>query len=119
MNEFVAVTSSNIAKILNLYPKKGAILVGADADLVIWDPEATKTVSAATQVSVIDYNVFEGQKLKGLPRQTLSRGEIVYENGKVTAKTGRGKFVARKPFAPEAKALATWKELTQPKKVAR
>lgn len=119
MNEFVAVTSSNIAKILNLYPKKGAVLVGADADLVIWDPEATKTISAATQVSVIDYNVFEGQKLKGLPRITLSRGEIVYENGKVTAKTGRGKFVARKPFAPESKALSTWKELTQPKKVAR
>ncbi len=119
MNEFVAVTSSNIAKILNLYPKKGAVVVGADADLVIWDPEATKTISAATQVSVIDYNVFEGQKLKGLPRTTLSRGEIVYENGKVTAKTGRGKFVARKPFPPESKALATWKELTQPKKVAR
>ncbi|MEY4091217.1 MAG: hypothetical protein RLZZ496_399 [Pseudomonadota bacterium] len=119
MNEFVAVTSSNIAKILNLYPKKGAVLVGADADLVIWDPEATKTVSASTQVSVIDYNVFEGQKLKGLPRLTLSRGETVYENGKVSAKTGRGKFVARKPFPPESKALSTWKELTQPKKVAR
>ncbi len=119
MNEFVAVTSSNIAKILNLYPKKGAVLVGADADLVIWDPEATKTVSASTQVSVIDYNVFEGQKLKGLPRLTLSRGETVYENGKVTAQTGRGKFVARKPFPPESKALSTWKELTQPKKVAR
>ncbi|NBU14279.1 MAG: dihydropyrimidinase, partial [Alphaproteobacteria bacterium] len=108
MNEFVAVTSSNIAKILNLYPKKGAVLVGADADLVIWDPEATKTVSASTQVSVIDYNVFEGQKLKGLPRLTLSRGETVYENGKVSAKTGRGKFVARKPFPPESKALSTW-----------
>ena len=119
MNEFVAVTSTNIARILNLYPKKGAVVVGADADLVIWDPEATKTISASTQVSVIDYNVFEGQKLKGLPRVTLSRGEVVYENGKVTAKTGRGKFVARKPFAPESKALSTWKELTQPKKVAR
>jgi len=119
MNEFVAVTSTNIAKILNLYPKKGAIAVGADADIVIWDPEATKTVSAATQISVIDYNVFEGQKLKGLPRLTLSRGEVVYEGGKVTAKTGRGKFVARQPFPAEAKALATWKTLTQPKKVSR
>jgi len=119
MNEFVAVTSTNIARILNIYPKKGAIVVGADADLVIWDPEATKTISASTQVSVIDYNVFEGFKLKGLPRITVSRGEIVYENGKVTAKTGRGKFIARKPFAPESKALSTWKELTQPRKVAR
>ena len=119
MNEFVAVTSTNIAKILNLYPKKGAIAVGADADLVIWDPEATKTISAASQVSAIDYNVFEGLKLKGLPRLTLSRGETVYEGGKVTGKTGRGKFVARQPFPAEAKALSTWKELTQPKKVAR
>lgn len=119
MNEFVAVTSTNIAKILNIYPKKGAVLPGADADLVIWDPKATKTVSAETQISVIDYNVFEGQKLKGLPRVTLSRGEVCWQDGKVTAKTGRGKFVARAPFPPEAAALADWKRMTQPQKIAR
>lgn len=119
MNEFVAVTSTNIAKILNIYPKKGAVLPVADADLVIWDPKATKTVSAETQISVIDYNVFEGQKLKGLPRMTLSRGEVCWQDGKVTAKTGRGKFVARAPFPPEAAALADWKRMTQPQKIAR
>ena len=119
MNEFVAVTSTNIAKILNIYPKKGAVLPGADADLVIWDPKATKTVSAETQISVIDYNVFEGQKLTGLPRMTLSRGEVCWQDGKVTAKTGRGKFVARSPFPPEAAALADWKRMTQPQKIAR
>ena len=119
MNEFVAVTSTNIAKILNIYPKKGAVLPGADADLVIWDPKATKTVSAETQISVIDYNVFEGQKLTGLPRMTLSRGEVCWQDGKVTAKTGRGKFVARAPFPPEAAALADWKRMTQPQKIAR
>ena len=119
MNEFVAVTSTNIAKILNIYPKKGAVLPGADADLVIWDPKATKTVSAETQISVIDYNVFEGQKLTGLPRMTLSRGEVCWQDGKVTAKTGRGKFVARAPFPPEAAALANWKRMTQPQKIAR
>lgn len=119
MNEFVAVTSTNIAKILNIYPKKGAVLPGADADLVIWDPKATKTVSAETQISVIDYNVFEGQKLKGLPRMTLSRGDVCWQDGKVTAKTGRGKFVARAPFPPEAAALADWKRMTQPQKIAR
>jgi dihydropyrimidinase len=119
MNEFVAVTSTNIAKILNIYPKKGAVLPGADADLVIWDPKATKTVSAETQISVIDYNVFEGQKLTGLPRMTLSRGEVCWQDGKVTAKTGRGKFVARAPFPPEAAALTDWKRMTQPQKIAR
>jgi dihydropyrimidinase len=66
MNEFVAVTSTNIAKILNCYPQKGAILVGADADILVLDPEKEKTITAETQVSSIDYNVFEGKHVKGL-----------------------------------------------------
>ena len=73
-DEFVAVTSTNIAKILNCYPKKGAVLVGADAGLVVWDPKKEKTIPADSQQSAIDYNVFEGQHVKGLPRFTLTRG---------------------------------------------
>ncbi|WP_249691420.1 dihydropyrimidinase [Stappia sp. WLB 29] len=119
MNEFVAVTSTNIAKILNMYPKKGAILVGADADLVVWDPEKEKTISAATQQSAIDYNVFEGKKVKGLPRFTLTRGEVAIEDGAVKTREGHGKFVARPPFQAVNKALSTWKELTSPRKVER
>ena len=68
---------TNIAKILNIYPRKGAVAVGADADLVVWDPKAKKKISAKNQASVIDYNVFEGFEVTGLPRFTLSRGEIV------------------------------------------
>ena len=75
-NEFVAATSTNIAKILNIYPQKGAVLEGADADLVVWDPEKTKVISAASQQSAIDYNVFEGKEVKGLPRYTLTRGQV-------------------------------------------
>ena len=119
MNEFVAVTSTNIAKILNIYPKKGSISVGGDADIVIWDPRTTKTISAKTQQSVIDYNVFEGFKLKGLPSITLSRGEVVWMDGKIHGKPGRGKFVAREPMAADAVALATLKKFTAPKKIAR
>ncbi len=78
MNEFVAVTSTNIAQILNIYPRKGAILPGSDADIVIWDPKATKTITAATQKSAIDYNVFEGFTVTGLPRYTFSRGTVVW-----------------------------------------
>ena len=74
MNEFVAVTSTNIAKILNVYPKKGAILVGSDADIVVLDPQKEKTITAATQQSAIDYNVFEGKHVKGLPRYALTPG---------------------------------------------
>jgi len=111
-NEFVAVTSTNIARILNLYPRKGAILPGADADITVWDPKANKTISARSQVSVIDYNVFEGVKVTGLPRYTLSRGEVVFRDGAVQAELGRGRFVKRQPFAPDARALKRYKEFT-------
>ncbi len=118
-NEFVAVTSTNIAKILNCYPKKGAVLVGADADLVVWDPEKEKTITASTQQSAIDYNVFEGKHVKGLPRYTLTRGQVAVTDGEVTCEEGHGKFVKRDPVNPVNAALSTWKELTAPRKVER
>ncbi|AEQ52269.1 dihydropyrimidinase [Pelagibacterium halotolerans] len=119
MNEFVAVTSTNIAKILNVYPKKGAILVGADADIVVWDPEKGKTISAKSQQSAIDYNVFEGKHVKGLPRYTLTRGRVAVEDGVIQPKEGHGQFVPREPFQAVNKALSKWKELTAPRKVER
>ncbi|GGE25230.1 dihydropyrimidinase [Gemmobacter megaterium] len=118
-NEFVAVTSTNIAKILNMYPKKGAVLVGADADLVVWDPEKTGVVSAATQQSAIDYNVFEGQKLKGMPRYTLTRGRVAVEDGAMKPQEGWGQFTPRAPRPAVNRALSQWKELTAPRPVKR
>ncbi|HMQ41952.1 MAG TPA: dihydropyrimidinase [Paracoccus sp. (in: a-proteobacteria)] len=118
-NEFVAVTSTNIAKILNMYPKKGAVLVGSDADLVVWDPEAEKTISAGSQQSAIDYNVFEGQHVKGLPRYTLTRGVVAVREGKVDSHEGHGEFVAREPRGQVNRALSAWKELTAPRPVER
>ena len=117
--EFVAVTSTNIAKILNLYPKKGAVVEGADADLVVWDPKRKKTISAKTQQSVIDYNVFEGFEVVGLPRFVLTRGEVAVTEDKIDARPGHGKFVAREPKNPVNRALSTWKEITAPRKVER
>ena len=118
--EFVAVTSTNIARILGLYPKKGAIVEGADADLVVWDPKRSKTISAASQKSAIDYNVFEGIEVSALPRYTLSRGEVVWSDGQnVQPSPGRGKFLKRPPFPSVNRALSTWKELTAPRKVER
>ena len=120
MNEFVAVTSTNIAKILNVYPRKGAILVGSDADIIVWDPKREKTISAAGQVSIIDYNVFEGFKVKGLPRFTLSRGKVCVTEGDLSQATmGHGQFVKREPYSAVNRALSKWKELTAPRKVQR
>ncbi len=119
LNEFVAVTSTNIAKILNCYPKKGAILVGADADIVVWDPAKEKTIAAATQQSAIDYNVFEGHKVKGQPRFTLTRGQVAIHDGEVRTQEGHGKFVARPGNGTVNRALSTWKELTAPRPVER
>ena len=118
-NEFVAVTSTNIAKILNMYPKKGAVLVGSDADLVVWDPQAEKVISAGAQQSSIDYNVFEGQQVKGLPRYTLTRGVVAVTEGKVDSREGHGEFVPREPRGNVNRALSAWKELTAPRPVAR
>ncbi|UIY28514.1 dihydropyrimidinase [Neorhizobium galegae] len=119
MNEFVAVTSTNIAKILNVYPRKGAILVGADADIVVWDPKRSKTITAKSQQSAIDYNVFEGKEVTGLPRYTLTRGVVAIEDGAIKTQEGHGQFVKREPFQAVNKALSTWKELTSPRKVER
>ena len=118
-NEFVAVTSTNIAKILNLYPKKGAVLVGADADLVVLDPEKEKVISASTQQSAIDYNVFEGHKVKGLPRYVLTRGQVAVEDGAVKTQEGHGQFVGREARPAVNRALSQWKDLTAPRPVLR
>ncbi|MGR3552041.1 dihydropyrimidinase [Paracoccus sp. (in: a-proteobacteria)] len=118
-NEFVAATSTNSAKILGMYPKKGAVLVGSDADLVVWDPEAEKTISAGSQQSAIDYNVFEGHKVKGLPRYTITRGVVAVTEGKLDSREGHGEFVAREPRGTVNRALSQWKELTAPRPVER
>lgn len=119
MNEFVAVTSTNAAKILNCYPQKGAVLVGADADLVVWDPEKSKTITAKTQQSAIDYNVFEGKEVIGLPRFTMTRGHVAIHDGEVRTQEGHGKFIKRAGNTPVNRALSSWKELTSPRPVER
>ena len=117
--EFVAVTSYNIARILNMYPRKGVVAVGSDADIVVWDPAATKKISAKNQISRIEYNVFEGYECKGVPKTVISRGQVAWEQGDMRAKPGDGDFVARQPNAPVNVANAIWKGVTQPTGVKR
>ena len=93
-SEFVAATSTNIAKILNIYPKKGALVEGADADIVVWDPKISKTISASNHHSILDYNVFEGFEVRAQSRFTLSRGDVIWAWGQNSQpQPGRGRFV--------------------------
>jgi len=96
LTRFVDLVSTRPAKIFGLYPRKGAIRAGSDADIVIWDATIKKTISAARQWQRSDHSVYEGLKLHGGPRLVLSRGEVAYADGKVVAVPGRGLYLARR-----------------------
>jgi dihydropyrimidinase len=99
-NEFVRVTSTNAAQIFNLYPRKGTIAVGADADIVVWDPDATRTISVKTHHQKVDFNVFEGITVRGVATHTVARGELVWADGDLRARRGAGHYLKR-PANPE------------------
>jgi len=104
--EFVAVTSTNSAKIFNIYPRKGAVRVGADADIVVWDPEGSRTISAKTHHQNVDFNIFEGMTVKGIPTHTISGGNLRYKEGELRAVKGEGRYVKRPAFHPMFEALS-------------
>lgn len=99
LERFVSLTATNPAKLFGLYPSKGTISVGADADLVVWD-EVTRIINGATMNSRCDYSPYDGFEVTGWPKWTLSRGEIIVENGIVTGAKGRGRLVKRGSHQP-------------------
>ncbi|MBI3454028.1 MAG: dihydropyrimidinase [Rhodospirillales bacterium] len=119
MNEFVAVTSTNAAKIFNIYPRKGAVAAGADADLVVWDPKKTRRISAATHHQKVDVNIFEGMEVTGINTVTISQGKIVYRDGDVRTVKGAGRYIDRPPFAGYFEALRIKRERERPRPVNR
>ena len=84
------------AKIFGLYPRKGAIAVGSDADLVVYDPDYRGKISQKTQLMNVDYSAFEGWEIKGWPVMTILRGKVIVEGGKLLRKPGDGKLIPRK-----------------------
>ena len=99
MNRFVEITSTAPAKIFGLFPKKGTIAIGADADIVVWDPEKKHVLSDKTLHMRVDYTPYEGKEVVGAPTHVLSHGKVVVEQGKYVGKMGDGRFVKRSTFA--------------------
>ena len=99
LNRWVELVSTAPAKMFGLYPRKGTIAVGSDADLVIWDPEAEHTISAKTHHMRVDYSMFEGFKLKGNAERVFSRGALVVDGSKWLGRPGGGAFIKRDTYA--------------------
>ena len=119
-NEFVRVTSTNAAQIFNIYPRKGVDRVGADADIVVWDPKGTSTISAKTQHQKVDFNIFEGRDRHGRaqPHPQPGQGGLA-PTAKLDAERGTGRYVNRPTFAPMFTALERFKSQHAPTAVAR
>ena len=100
VHKFVEITSTNPARMFGLWPRKGTVAVGSDGDLVIWDPEREVTLATKTLHMRVDYNPYEGRKVKGAPAVVLSRGDVIVDHGEFKGRPGRGQFVKRQPGRP-------------------
>jgi len=106
LNRMVELLCTNPAKLFGLYPRKGTLAVGSDADVVVFDPEKRVTISAATHHSRSDYNLYEGTQVQGSPDVVLLRGHVLVENDELVGKPGTGQFVKRARFGDELKPAA-------------
>lgn len=118
-SEFVAITSTNAARIFNIYPRKGLIAPGADADIVIWDPTRERTISKHTHHQKIDFNIFEGMVVKGINTVTIANGAVVYKDGDVRTVRGAGRYVDRPAFPSYYDAVKRVAEVNAPSAVSR
>ncbi|CAI5449009.1 unnamed protein product [Caenorhabditis angaria] len=118
--KFVSVTSTMAAKIFNCYPQKGRIAIGSDADIVIWNPNATRIISKDTHHHAVDFNIFEGMEVYGVPEITISRGRIVWADGKLQTEAGSGRFIKLPPDSQIVfSSVDRKKEANKPIKVER
>jgi dihydropyrimidinase len=118
-NEFVRITSTNTARIFNLYPRKGAVQVGADADLTVWDTRSSRTISAKAHHQNVDFNVYEGMEVTGLARHTISQGKLVWTEGDLRTVRGSGRYIERPCFTEPMRAIALRNQREAPTPVER
>ena len=95
---FVAVTSTTAAKIFNFYPSKGIIAPGSDADIIVWDPNKTRTISAKTHHHAVDFNIFEGMTVHGIADYVLTNGKVVVDDGELKVTKGSGRYIKNPPY---------------------
>src|SRR4029077_16791499 len=95
VNRFVELVSTTPARLFGLYPRKGVLAPGSDADIVVWDPQADHLISAATHHMRVDYSMFEGFRVRGNARTVLSRGDVIVGNGRWLGRAGRGAYIKR------------------------
>ena len=105
LDQFVALTSANAARIFGLYPRKGAIAVGSDADIALWDPSYRRTIDGARMQSLSGYSVYDGWQVQGWPKFVIRRGQLVLADGQITARPGDGEWLRR---TTTARALPSW-----------
>jgi dihydropyrimidinase len=106
LNRMVELLCTNPAKLFGLYPRKGTIAVGSDADLVVFDPEKAHTITAAGQQSRTDYNLYEGTEVVGDVETVLLRGTVIVDGGEVVGQAGKGQFIRRAKFGAQLESSA-------------
>ena len=107
LNRWVELCCTNPAKLFGMYPQKGVLAPGSDADIVVWDPAAAHTISAKTQHQRTDYNLYEGMQVTGMPAVVLSRGRILVQGGQWQGEQGAGRFIARQRWGAAELATAS------------
>ena len=107
LNEFVALTSTNASKIYGLYPRKGSLAIGSDADITIWDPKWERTIKQDMLHDNMDYTPYEGMEVTGWPRTVIIRGKVAVEDEKLKLERGAGKFLKRTPAQPRLEPLSS------------
>jgi dihydropyrimidinase len=103
--QFVDLTATRPAQIFGLFPRKGTIAIGSDADLVVWDPKRERTIRQSELYHAVDYTLYEGRVVRGSPRTVLLRGDLLVENETFAGRPGTGEFIRRQKYSGKSAAL--------------